>query len=85
MIGVLMSTHKIEKKTEITEKGEETKIYLDDECIYTVDKTLYAGTVRKNCEPEICKLLEQKLGRPITPRQLSMAFILETISDDPEE
>lgn len=80
-----MTTHKIQKKTEITENGEETKIYLDDKCIYTVDKTLYAGRVRKNCEPEIRKLLEQKLGRVVTSRQLSMAFILETISDDPED
>ena len=80
-----MAKYAILKKTDLTENGEETKIYLDGKCIYIVDKTLYAGVVCKNCESEICKLIEQKIGRPVTPRQLSMAFILETISDDLEE
>lgn len=77
--------HKFQIKTEWTEKGEETRAFLDDEHIYTVDKTLYAGVARRNGEIELCNILTEKLGRTITPRDLNTARMLESIDDDPEE
>lgn len=77
--------HKFQIKSEWTEKGEETHAYLDDERIFTVDKTLYAGVARRDNEGELCKILTEKLGRDITPRELSTARMLESIDDDPEE
>lgn len=73
--------HKFQIKSDWTKNGQETRVYLDDECIYLVDKTLYAGKFRKNCEPEIRKTLSKILGREITSKELSTARILETISD----
>lgn len=75
-----MASHSFQIKTEITANGEETKVYLDDEMVYEVDKTKYYGITR-DCMIDICKVLSHKLGREITPREVSTARILETISD----
>ncbi len=74
--------HKFQIKNEWTDNGEETKAYLDDELIYTVDKTLYAGVARRNGEADLCDILTEKLGRTVTPRDLSTARMLESIDDE---
>jgi len=74
--------YKIQLKKEYKGTDEETNLYLNEKLIYTVDKTLYAGFVRKNCELEICKVLSDVLKRSITPKELSTALILEQIEGD---
>lgn len=79
-----MAIHTFQIKTEITADGEETKVYLDGEMVYEVDKTKYYGNITRNCINDICKIVGEKLGRTVTPRDISTARMLEMISDESE-
>jgi len=74
--------HKLQIVNEWNDKNQEdTVVYLDDNRIYVVDKTMYAGIARKNCEQDICNTINTKLQTHITPRDLSTIRILESFDD----
>lgn len=76
-----MAIHSFKIETDFSgTEYETTKIYLDNEIVYEVDKTRYYG-IKKDCSEDICKLLEEKLGRSVNNRELSIARILEQIAD----
>ena len=75
-----MTIHSIRIVTDYEDNKENTRVVLDGEIIYTIDKTTYLGH-RKPCEKEILKILSEKLGREVTAREFNTAVILEKIDD----
>jgi len=58
-------------------------VYLNEEEIFKIDMSKYMGH-RKNQESELCKVLSDKLGYNVTPKDLNLAMILNFIPDEPQ-
>lgn len=76
-----MAMRSIKLVTDYEDNKENTRVVLDGEIIYTIDKATYMGH-RRPCEKEILKVLSEKLGREVTGREFNTATMLEQIDDE---